>query len=171
MEFLEGTGNSEFVNLGPQKKKAVNQMAAASRESESFGRLSPVFRRTSYRGEGSRLSDSKTESPVAKRAIAQVLMAVREIAARRRCASQGSVLTKGAPQVRIEIIWLSPNATLFITTLCFWAARPPSFTNDQPGCRVLIPLDSRASKNPNYSEETGTSEGAPSSSRFSPCRP
>jgi hypothetical protein len=81
--------------LGPQNKKAVNQMAAASRESENFGELSPFIGWNSDRCEGSRLSLSKTESQPAERAIAQILMAVREIAARQKSASQGQVLTKG----------------------------------------------------------------------------
>lgn len=49
---------------------------------------------------------SKTESPPAGRAIAQILMGVREIAPPLERASQEPVLTNGAPRVRIEIIWL-----------------------------------------------------------------
>jgi len=82
------------ANLGAQNRKAVNQMAATSRESESFGPLSRVFGQTSCRRERSRHSLSKTESPPVERIIAQILMPVREIAARRESAFQELALTK-----------------------------------------------------------------------------
>jgi hypothetical protein len=100
------TGYFEFVKPGAQKK-TVNQMAAASRESESFEGLSPIIGWNSDRREGCRHSLFGTESRTAERAIAQILTPVREIAARREGASQEPVVTKRTPRARIRKIWLA----------------------------------------------------------------
>jgi hypothetical protein len=63
-------------------------MAAALRESESFKGFSQIIGWKSDRREGPPLSLSKTESPPVKRTIAQILIAVREIATHRLGASQ-----------------------------------------------------------------------------------
>jgi len=95
-------------------------MTAASRESESFEELSPISGWNSDRREGSRHSLSKTESRAAERTMAQILIAVREIAARRLGASQRARVNQTgtpssdkknlAPQAGLE------PATLRLTT-------------------------------------------------------
>jgi hypothetical protein len=102
-------------------------MAAASRESESFKGFSPIIGWNSDRRGGYRHSLSKTESPPVKRIIAQVLIAVREIAARRKSASQrASVNQWGATDSDRKN--LAPRSGRFTNHLCLVPQNELAFT-------------------------------------------